>query len=58
MQSTDSLQSASPLRPLSRTEFVLLCLFSIALPLVEAPKNIFWALFLLLWMGRSVQMRN
>jgi O-antigen ligase len=45
-------------RSLNRTEFVLLCLFSIALPLVEAPKNIFWALFLLLWVGRSAQTRN
>ncbi|MEC5385510.1 O-antigen ligase family protein [Uliginosibacterium sp. H3] len=53
------LRDASPQsRTLNRTEFVLLCLFSIALPLVEAPKNIFWALFLLLWIGRSAYTRN
>ena len=45
-------------RTLSRVEFVLLCLFSVALPLVEAPKNIFWALFFLLWLGRSAYTRN
>lgn len=45
-------------RRLDRFEFLLLCLFSIALPLVEAPKNIFWALFLLLWIGNSVRLRN
>lgn len=45
-------------RTLSRAEFVVLCLFAVALPLVEAPKNIFWALFLLLWFWRSVRLRN
>jgi O-antigen ligase len=45
-------------RPLGRAEFVLLCLFSIALPLVEAPKNIFWGLFFLLWLGRSAWKRD
>jgi O-antigen ligase len=53
------LRDTSPSdRSLNRTEFVLLCLFSIALPLVEAPKNIFWALFLFLWIGRSAQTHN
>lgn len=52
------LESSRSDRPLSRAEFVLLCLFSIALPLVEAPKNIFWGLFLLLWIGRSVRTGN
>ncbi|MDB5813205.1 MAG: hypothetical protein JWN23_322 [Rhodocyclales bacterium] len=45
-------------RSLNCAEFTLLCLFSIALPLVEAPKNIFWGLFLLLWIGRSAWTRN
>lgn len=45
-------------RLLTQAEFILLCLFSIALPLVEAPKNIFWGLFLLLWLGNSLRQRN
>lgn len=45
-------------RRLDWFEFVLLCLFSIALPLVEAPKNIFWGLFLLVWVGNSIRKRN
>lgn len=45
-------------RALGRAEFVLLCLFSIALPLVEAPKNIFWGLFFLLWLATSARSRN
>ncbi|MEN3110429.1 O-antigen ligase family protein [Uliginosibacterium paludis] len=45
-------------RRLDRFEFILLCLFAIALPLVEAPKNIFWALFLLLWLGNSLRRRD
>lgn len=49
---------ASSPRPFHRIEHALLCIFAIALPLVEAPKNIALALFLLVWMGRSIQMRN
>ena len=49
--------SATP-RPLGRAEFILLCLFAIALPLVEAPKNIFWALFLIVWLTNSLRQRN
>lgn len=45
-------------RVLDRAEFTLLVLFSIALPLVEAPKNIFWALFLILWIVNSFRQRN
>ncbi|MDB5799479.1 MAG: hypothetical protein JWL63_418 [Rhodocyclales bacterium] len=58
MQLADSSSRHIAVRSLNRIEFVLLCLFSIALPIVEAPKNIFWALFLLLWIGRSAQTRN
>lgn len=50
MQKTD--------RSLSQPEFVLLCLFAIALPLVEAPKNVFWALFLLVWLASSIRQNN
>lgn len=46
------------IRALNRVELIVLCLFSVALPLVEAPKNIFWGLFLLLWIGRSAYGRN
>lgn len=54
------MQNTAPLsnRLLNRAEFILLCLFSIALPLVEAPKNVFWFLFLILWLGRSAQTHN
>jgi O-antigen ligase len=45
-------------RSLSRIEFVLLCLFAIALPLVEAPKNIFWALFVVVWLAGSFRSGN
>ena len=45
-------------RNLSNAEFALLCCFSVALPLVEAPKNIFLGLFVLMWVGRSLRLRN
>lgn len=47
-----------PERLLSQTEFVLLSLFAVALPLVEAPKNVFWALFLLVWCANSIRQGN
>ncbi|GAA5167273.1 O-antigen ligase family protein [Viridibacterium curvum] len=45
-------------RSASRTEFVLLCLFAIVLPLVEAPKNISLGLFVLAWFVHSARQRQ
>ncbi|MFT3734862.1 MAG: O-antigen ligase family protein [Rhodocyclaceae bacterium] len=42
----------------SRMEFVLLCLFGIVLPLVEAPKNISLGLFVLTWFVQSARLRQ
>ncbi|HEX5126546.1 MAG TPA: hypothetical protein VFW00_07380, partial [Rhodocyclaceae bacterium] len=53
---TSSIRSA--VRTLNTAEFVILVLFVIALPLVEAPKNIFWGMFFLLWLWRSFAQRN
>lgn len=45
-------------RLLSRAELVLLGLFAVALPLVEAPKNVFWGLFVIVWLANSLRLRN
>ncbi|MDO6386149.1 O-antigen ligase [Uliginosibacterium sp. 31-12] len=53
------MQAFAPaVRTLSRPEFVVLALFAVALPLVEAPKNVFWFLFLVLWFVGSIRQRN
>ncbi|GAA5167277.1 O-antigen ligase family protein [Viridibacterium curvum] len=45
-------------RALHKAELILLCLFAIALPLVEAPKNIFLLSYVALWVTLSVRQRN
>ncbi|MFT3734861.1 MAG: O-antigen ligase family protein [Rhodocyclaceae bacterium] len=47
-----------PLRALHKAELILLCLFAFALPLVEAPKNIFLLLYLAVWIVLCVRQRN
>lgn len=52
-----TLLPATP-RSASRTEFVLLCLFAVVLPLVEAPKNISLGLFVVAWFVHSARQRQ
>lgn len=53
---------ASPLpageRSLNATEFALLCLLAFFLPLAEAPKNVLWLVLVLVWLGRSLALRQ
>lgn len=45
-------------RALHKAELILLCLFAFALPLVEAPKNIFLLSYVALWVVLSMRQRN
>ena len=38
-----------------RAELAALVVFAVALPLFEAPKNIFWFLYLFAWIGNRAQ---
>lgn len=52
------LPSASRARLLGKAEYILLGCFLIALPLVEAPKNVFLAAYVLTWLAGSLRQHN
>ena len=45
-------------RPLQKAELILLCLFAFALPLVEAPKNVFLLIYFAVWFVVSIRGAN
>lgn len=47
------LNPAVPGHPVDRLELSTLCGLLFFLPLLEAPKNLFWLSFVLLWLGRA-----
>lgn len=53
------MQMSDPrVRLLGKVELILLGAFLVALPLVEAPKNVFLVAYLLTWLTRSLQQGN